>query len=61
MVQYKDGGYHYNHFQDGWLTQLKPDPKCETQQGWLNSNWLFDHCYLIDDVVVRKVRNDNKR
>lgn len=44
-------GYYYNHYEEGWSIQKKPSVKHDTQNGWLQSNWLSEHTYINEGVI----------
>ena len=51
----KDSEYKYNHFENGWVENVKPKPKVagSVQENWCKSNWKKEHTYLIDNVIIK--------
>ena len=40
------GKWKYNHLQLGHVTEFKPVPQFDSQQGWLKEPWLKFHVWM---------------
>lgn len=55
-------GVKYNHLEDGWSEEEKPQPKHKSftnQKAWAKEDWQKKWCHLVEGYYVLKGAGNN--